>query len=202
MREVVLDIETIPCKRSLWRELGDTLQQKFLRDDIPEREGWKNTALDPVLGRIACVGLLLVEDGEEQIEVFAGSNEARLLKRFWQLVRSDDYIIGHNVLGFDLPFLRARSVVCRVRPTRQFDFRRYSTDTIYDTMQAWAHWDSRRWPRLELLAKILALRGKLGTAREIYDWSRKGQWDKIERYCEQDLRLTFKIFRRLRRYGL
>ena len=199
MRELVLDIETIPCEPSLWRKLGEELRQKFLRDDISEQEGWKNTALDPVLGRIACIGLLLVDDREEQVEVFAGPDETRLLKRFWHLVRSDDYIIGHNVLDFDLPFIRVRSVVCRVRPTRQFDLRRYSADTIYDTMQVWAHWDPKRRPRLELLARILALRGKLGTAREVYDWRRKKEWDKIERYCEQNL---YKVFRRIRRYGL
>jgi len=202
MRQVILDIETVPCQPSLWRELSEGLRQRFLRDDISEQEGWENTALDPVLGRIACIGLLLVEGREEHMEVFAGSDEARLLKRFWHLVRSDDYIIGHNVLGFDLPFIRVRSVVCRVRPTRQFDLRRYSTDTICDTMEIWAHWDPRRWPRLELLAKILAFPGKLGAATEVYDWWRKKQWDKIERYCGQDLRLTYKIFRRLRRYGL
>jgi len=202
VRELVLDIETIPCKPSLWRKLDQELRQKFLRDDVSEQEGWKNTALDPVLGRIACIGLLFLEDREKRVEVLASLDEARLLKRFWHLVRSDDYIIGHNVLDFDLPFIRVRSVVCGVRPTRQFDLRRYSTETIYDTMQVWAHWDPKRRPRLELLAKILALQGKLGTARELYEWWQKKQWDMIERYCEQDLRLTYKIFRRLRRYGL
>ena len=202
VRELVLDIETIPCKPSLWRKLDEELRQKFLRDDVSEQEGWKNTALDPVLGRIACIGVLFVEGRKERVEIFAGSDEGPLLERFWHLVRLDDYIIGHNVLDFDLPFIRVRSVVCGVRPTRRFDLRHYSTDTIYDTMQVWAHWDSKRRPRLELLAKILALGGKLGTAREVYDWWQKKQWDRIKQHCEQDLRLTYKIFRRLRRYGL
>ena len=183
-------------------ELDEELRQKFLRDDVSEQEGWKNTALDPVLGRIACIGVLFVEGRKKRVEIFAGSDEGPLLERFWHLVRLDDYIIGHNVLDFDLPFIRVRSVVCGVRPTRRFDLRHYSTDTIYDTMQVWAHWDSKRRPRLELLAKILALGGKLGTAREVYDWWQKKQWDRIKQHCEQDLRLTYKIFRRLRRYGL
>ena len=202
VRELVLDIETIPCKPSLWRKLDEELRQKFLRDDVSEQEGWKNTALDPVLGRIACIGVLFVEGRKKRVEIFAGSDEGPLLERFWHLVRLDDYIIGHNVLDFDLPFIRVRSVVCGVRPTRRFDLRHYSTDTIYDTMQVWAHWDSKRRPRLELLAKILALGGKLGTAREVYDWWQIKQWDRIKQHCEQDLRLTYKIFRRLRRYGL
>ena len=188
MREVVLDIETIPCKLSLWKKLDAELKKKFFRDTDSEEEARKATALDPALGRIVCIGLLLVGNGRPQPKLLAEEDEAAILRDFWKAIVPEDYVIGHNVLSFDLPFIRVRSVICEVKPTCGFDLRRYTSQTIYDTQEVWCNWDWQRRPKLALLAHAFGLPGKLGSGRQVEDWYRKKGWRQIKRYCEQDVR--------------
>ena len=195
MREVVLDIETIPCGDAEWRALlakAPALKRK-LRGD---------SALDWALGHVVCIGIIFQEVGSEREWCEAGPDEAALLQQFWAAIRPDDRIIGHNVLGFDLPYLQARTVVCQVEPSRRFDLRRYSTDPVYDTMQVWANWDRQKFPKLETLAAALGLEGKSGSGDQVAKWFEDNDWGRIKEYCMQDVRLTRDIYRRFKEFGL
>lgn len=195
MREVVLDIETVPCGDAEWRALlakSPALKRKILGD----------TALDWSLGHIVCIAMIFLEEPVEREWCVAGPDEPELLRQFWAAIRPEDRIIGHNVLAFDLPFLQARTVVCEVEPSRGFDLRRYSTSAVYDTMQVWANWDRQRFPKLETLAAILGLNGKSGSGDQVARWFKRGDWNRIKEYCLQDVRLTREIYRRFRQYGL
>ena len=195
MREVVLDIETVPCSAAEWSDLiakAPSLEKKFRTD----------SALDWSTGRIVCIGLLFMEGVSEVELCLAGPNERAVLGDFWSAIRPDDRIIGHNVLAFDLPYIRARSVACQVQPSRSFDLRRYSTGPVYDTMQVWANWDRQRYPKLEILAAIFGFDGKSGGGAEVSEWFEAGDWERIKQYCIQDVRLTRDVYRRFREYGL
>ena len=195
MREVVLDIETIPCGMTEWKTLvakAPALKRK-LRGD---------SALDWSLGHIVCVGMLFLEEGPERELCFAGPEEAELLRQFWAAIRPEDRFIGHNVLGFDLPYLQARTVVCEVEPSRSFDLRRYSSSAVYDTMQVWSNWDRQKFPKLETLAATLGLEGKSGSGDQVSKWFEANDWERIKQYCMQDVRLTREVYRRFREYGL
>ena len=202
MREVVLDIETIPCSPSDWNTLDDELKKKFLRDEDSDEDARKRTGLDPALGRVVCIGLLFVTGGELQPKMLSGEDEPALLTEFWKAIEPQDYVIGHNVISFDLPFIRARSVVCQVKPSRKFDLRRFSSDTVYDTQEVWSNWEWQRRPKLALLANAFGLGKKLGSGGEVEDWYERKDWQTIERYCEQDVRLTYEIYQRMKAYGL
>ena len=195
MREVVLDIETVPCSPREWKNLvskAPSLKKKFRGE----------AALDWATGRIVCIGLLFMEGANEEEVCLARAEEAGLLAEFWKAIRRDDRIIGHNVLGFDLPYIQARSVVCKVEPSRGFDLRRYSTGPVYDTMQVWANWERQKFPKLETLAAIFELDGKKGSGEQVVKWFDAGDWEKIKDYCMQDVRLTRDVYRRLKQYGL
>lgn len=195
MREVVLDIETVPCADHEWRMLlakSPALKRK-LRGD---------SALDWALGHIVCIGMIFLEAGAEREWCEAGPNETALLRRFWSAIGPEDRIIGHNVLGFDLPYLQARTVVCQVEPSRRFDLRRYSTEAVYDTMQVWANWDRQKYPKLQTLAAVLGLEGKSGSGDMVARWFEAEEWQHIQDYCMQDVRLTREIYRRFKAYGL
>jgi DNA polymerase elongation subunit (family B) len=195
VREVVLDIETVPCSDAEWRALlgkAPALKRK-LRGD---------SALDWALGHVVCIGMIFLEDASEHEWCEAGPDEAALLQQFWAAVRPEDRIIGHNVLGFDLPYLQARTVVCQVEPSRRFDLRRYSTNPVYDTMQVWANWDRQKFPKLETLAAVLGLQGKRGSGDQVAKWFAAKDWARIKEYCMQDVRLTRDIYRRFKEFGL
>ena len=159
-RKVVVDIETIPCADaqrlfippprpaapvSFWRRL-------FQREASTE-EPYLQTSLNWTLGRIVCICLLIENEShpreEKSFVAWIGAEdsletslakEAEVLRSFWQFLSPDDYFIGHNILGFDLPFLWNRSVICNVCPSRPLHLQRESTRFTFDTMQVWAHW--------------------------------------------------------------
>src|SRR5689334_1067162 len=153
MREVVLDIETIPCEKERWDEFVQRVPK------LEEKFTLEQTALEWSFGRIVCIGMIVSERGADagtfEELCFTGSDEAGILTSFWQVIRPGDYVIGHNVIGFDLPYIMARSVVCRVKPSRRFDLRLYTTDHLCDTQYVWAQWNRQRFPKLETLAAIL-----------------------------------------------
>lgn len=201
-REVVLDIETVPCRKSLWDSLPADLKKKYYRDDVGEGEAWKRTALDWTLGRIACICLRIVEDRQPTDKCFCGSREAGLLRALWKTIRRTDLLVGYNLLDFDLPFIQARCVINRVRLAWPFDLRRYRYDPVCDLMQIWGSWNRANFAKLGLLANVLGLEAKAGSAEKVFDWYRRKDWKRIQRYCLQDVHLTHQVYERLRKLGL
>src|SRR5947207_4302392 len=66
-------------------------------------------ALDALTGRIVCIGLL-IDDGRNISEAtIADEDELKILTEFWGTIQPTDVLVGHNVLEFDLPFIRQRS---------------------------------------------------------------------------------------------
>lgn len=212
MRDVVLDIETAPCDKAHWDEL-------VKRVPSLAKNGHDRTALDWSFGRIVCIGLSIggragavgfVGNDEAaataaaapQELCWAGADEAELLTQFWKTVMPDDYLIGHNLLGFDLPYIMGRSVIARVKPSRHIDLRRYRTDTIFDTMQVWCGWDAGKYPKLDTLAAIMGFEGKSGSGAQVAGWAAAGEWEKIKDYCLDDVRITRRVYERMKEYGM
>ena len=82
-RTVVVDIETVSV-------------------DVRIEKG----ALDALTGRIVCIGLL-VDDGRTITEAaIAHEDELQILTKFWETIQPTDMLVGHNILEFDLPFIR------------------------------------------------------------------------------------------------
>lgn len=208
MREVVLDIETAPCDKPHWDEL-------VKRVPSLAKNGHDRTALDWSFGRIVCIGLSITgrpggvgfvgaaaAAAPPQELCWAGPDEAELLGHFWRTVMPDDLLIGHNLLGFDLPYIMARSVIAKVKPSRRIDLRRYRTDTIYDTMQVWCGWEAGKYPKLDTLAAIMGFDGKSGSGAQVAGWAEAGEWEQIKSYCMDDVRITCAVYQRMREFGM
>lgn len=220
-RKVVVDIETIPCADDMRRFIPPPrpspepgFWSRLFKRPTPSEEPYLQTALNWTLGRIVCIGLLAERDDhrtEEQAFVArimpddslaeSLNKEAEALRAFWQFVLQDDYFIGHNILGFDLPFLWNRSLVCSVPASRSLNLQRESTTFTYDTMQVWAHWSttpsSRQFVKLGTLAQVMGLRAKTGSGSQVYDLWRQLRFDEIRDYCLNDVRLEYDLYRRL-----
>jgi hypothetical protein len=165
-------------------------------------------------GRVLTIGII-VEEGERILHrgVFGRDrssgqfhlNEARTLRGFWNLLKDfnvgRDLIIGHNILDFDLPFIYKRSRINRVRPTVFFNFARYRSAPIYDTMREWAHWNPQAVHiSLNHLAEILQAgisktEGMDGS--RVYDELLAGHHELIAEYCLRDVELTRAIYYRM-----
>lgn len=46
-------------------------------------------------------------------------SEAAILTQFWGVLQPTDIIIGHNVANFDLPFIKQRSCIHGIKPSRK-----------------------------------------------------------------------------------
>ena len=153
-------------------------------------------ALDATAGRIVCIGLL-IDDGHETGErALIHEDERQLLQEFWSLIQPSDVIVGHNVLGFDLPFIFQRSWILQVQPSREINLRKYYTTEVFDTMQVWTNWGPKGI-KLDLLAGVLGCGNKSGHGTSVGVWWGARDFKSIADYCLDDVRLTYKVFRRL-----
>jgi predicted PolB exonuclease-like 3'-5' exonuclease len=154
-------------------------------------------ALSAASGRIACV-CLLIDDGETIIEEsLADPDEARIITSFWNLVYAGDVFIGHNAFGFDLPFIRQRSWILGIRPSRRIDLRRYYTNDVIDTMETWSNWGATKFVGLDKLGELLTVGTKTAHGSDVANWWAAGDLNRIADYCREDVRLTYRIFCRL-----
>ncbi|HEX8495337.1 MAG TPA: 3'-5' exonuclease [Pyrinomonadaceae bacterium] len=177
-------------------------------------EQFRLLSLHAEYGRVLTIGIIVEEGdrilhrgvlGRDRSSGRFHLDEARILRGFWNLLKDfntgRDLIIGHNVMDFDLPFLYKRSRINSVRPTVFFNFARYRSAPIYDTMREWALWNLQATPiSLSHLAEIL----QVGLSKtdnmdggRVYDEFLAGHHDLIAEYCLRDVELTRAIYYRM-----
>ncbi|HEU4684091.1 MAG TPA: 3'-5' exonuclease, partial [Nitrospira sp.] len=161
--KVVLDIETIQAPRQEWERLVGKVpaaEPIITSDELDlftagaeaerrrlEEEQYAKSAFDGTFSAIVCIGLLEFSDQMEPRGAVAwyGANERELLRQFWTRLGQTrpSMFITHNGLGFDLPFLKKRSMIQQVKPTVDINLAKFRTEPVYDTMAVWSNWDQR-----------------------------------------------------------
>ena len=159
--KVVIDIETIQAPREDWARLAGKCHPQP-EADLPEfdlfaageaqaqrqaeDEQYARSAFDGTYSSIVCIGLLEFSDQLEPRGAVAwfGGNERELLRQFWSRLALDrpTLFITHNGLGFDLPFIKKRSIVHQVKPCMDINLAKFRTEPVYDTMAIWSNWDT------------------------------------------------------------
>jgi DNA polymerase elongation subunit (family B) len=155
-------------------------------------------ALDAMTGRVICIGLL-IDDATNVAEImFADEDEHRLIDDFWRTIAPGDVIVGHNIQEFDLRFLRQRSWILGIVPSRTIDTRRYYTRDVVDTLQLWTEWSgNKKGVTLNALSAVLGCGGKTGSGKNVAKMWAERDIDSIKTYCQQDVRLAYRVFCRL-----
>ena len=202
--KVVLDIETIQCPREDWARLaGKCLpaEPEAPASDLfaageaeAERqagaEQYAKSAFDGTYSSIVCIGLLEFSDQMEPRGAVAwyGANERELLRQFWSRLAQDkpSLFITHNGLGFDLPFIRKRSIIHQVRPSMEINLAKFRSEPVYDTMAIWSNWDTRGWIKLDVLARALNVETKSGSGDQVAAMWGQGKGLELAQYCLQD----------------
>jgi 3'-5' exonuclease len=216
--KVVLDIETIQAPREEWARLvgktpavGDETQPEEKLDLFAagaaeearhaEDELYAKSAFDGTFSRIVCIGLLEFSDQMEARSAVAwyGGDERELLRQFWARLAQDrpTLYITHNGLGFDLPFIKKRSIINQVKPSFDINLAKFRTEPVYDTMAIWSNWDTRGWVKLDVLARALQVETKSGSGSQVAEMWEKGQGRELARYCLQDTYVTYACYCRM-----
>jgi hypothetical protein len=166
-----------------------------------EDEMYAKSAFDGTYSRIVCIGLLEFSDHMEPRGAVAwyGANERELLRQFWSRLAQDrpTLFITHNGLGFDLPFIKKRSMIQQVKPSLDINLAKFRTEPVYDTMAIWSNWDTRGWEQLDVLARALNVETKSGSGEQVAEMWEKGQGQELALYCLQDTYVTYACYCRM-----
>lgn len=216
--KVVLDIETIQAPREEWARLAGKIPEDgafepaegsydlFTAGAADERrriddEQYAKSAFDGTFSQIVCIGLLEFSDQLEPRGAVAwfGRDERELLRQFWSRLAQSrpSLFITHNGLGFDLPFIRKRSMIHQVKPSVEVNLAKFRTEPVYDTMAVWSNWDTRGWVKLDVLARALNVETKSGSGSQVAEMWEKGQGLELARYCLQDTYVTYACYSRM-----
>ena len=195
-------------------------QQRYLEDIAAEEERcYQLGSLSAVSGRILSIavhigpvagmdfGGLLQPHVEKVFGIDEDGNEVeekRTLASFLKLMTDfdpdADELVGHNIIGFDLPFIFQRCLVNCV-PVRPFvNLAEYNVRGVFDTMHRWWLGDKRSRVSLDDLAWALGIESSKTDEVEgskVFDLYQAGKLEKIREYNLNDVRVTRKVYERM-----
>jgi len=204
--KVVLDIETVQAPKEEWARLAgvDLAEGKDLLsagEAAQQDKDYDKSSFDGTYSRVVCIGLIAFSDSMEPQGALAwyGGHEKELLQQFWAWMGKAraGLVITHNGLGFDLPFIKKRSIIHQVRPTVEISLAKFRAEPVYDTLAIWSNWDSRGWVKLDVLARALGVETKSGSGKQVAEMWQAGQGKEIARYCLQDCYVTYACYSKM-----
>ncbi len=194
-------------------------QQRYLEDIAAEEErSYQLGALSAASGRIICLavhvglvpGMEIAGLEHRQSEHVFGidpdaheEDEKRALTGFLDLLKDFDAdmdeIVGHNILGFDLPFIFQRCLVNNIRVRPFIDLSEFHVRGVFDTMHHW--WlGSKRLISLDDIAWALGIESSKTAEAEgskVFDMYQADKLAEIREYNLNDVRLTRKVYERM-----
>lgn len=204
---VYFDIETIPTQdpdalakcREKVTPPGNIKKQETIdlwmaeNADKAARKMLDETSFDGGRGHVCTIGWAF-NDGPVRVEHAEGTGEEPdILAAFFKaLPARDAVLVGHNIAGFDIPFLLQRGVILGLDLPSDWIFPRDPkpwSKEVFDTMHAWA--GARGTVSMNALCGMLGIVGK-----EDFDGSMvaeawaSGQHEIIAHYCDSDVRRT------------
>jgi hypothetical protein len=194
-------------------------QQRYLEDIVVEEERcYQLGSLSATSGRILSIAVHegpvasldfgdveqreservfgIDKDGEEQ-------DEKKALLAFLDYMKAfdpdTDELVGHNLLGFDLPFIFQRCLVHCISARPLVDLGEYRVRGVFDTMHHW--WlGAKRNVSLDDIAWALGIESsKTATAEgsKVFELYQAGKLGEIREYNLNDVRVTRKVYERM-----
>lgn len=194
-------------------------QQRYLEDIVVEEERcYQLGSLSATSGRILSIavhegpvaGLDFGEVDQRQSERVFGIDEAgaeqdekKSLLQFLGFMKDfdPDYdeLVGHNLIGFDLPFIFQRCLVHCISAKPLVDLGEYRVRGVFDTMHRW--WlGGKRNISLDDIAWALGIESsKTATAEgsKVFELYQAGKLAEIREYNLNDVRVTRKVYERM-----
>jgi hypothetical protein len=136
------------------------------------------------------------QDGVEQ-------DEKKSLLAFLDFLKDfdceTDELVGHNLIGFDLPFIFQRCLVHCISAKPLVDLSEFRVRGVFDTMHHW--WlGAKRFVSLDDIAWALGIESsKTATAEgsKVFDLYQAGKLAEIREYNLNDVRVTRKVYERM-----
>jgi DNA polymerase elongation subunit (family B) len=177
----------------------------------------ENAALDPDYGKVLSIGYATSVDGPvvvhmvgevyfakqyyppealEEVVVEDTYTEKDLITGFWQVFADcRGACVGYNILGFDLPYLMARSMYLGVHVPLIPNLAKFRTDPVTDLMAIRYNWDAYKNKGLKQVCKLLGIPNDCPDV----DGSQVKDLDlqTLRTYQASDVKLTIELFKRM-----
>lgn len=178
-------------------------------------EAWRKTGLDGAFGQVAVVSLAFGND--YPISIYEpnwqdADAEIKVLRRVNETIDAayghhhGQVLVGHNIGGFDRPFLRQRGIIHSVRmhPLFTAEVKPWDNDKVFDTMTAWTG-APNKGIRLDKLCLALGLQQKKDDLEDddidgskVWDFIRDGRIVDVAHYCDMDVIRCRGVYHRLK----
>jgi hypothetical protein len=194
-------------------------QQRYLEDIVAEEERvYQLGSLNATTGRVLSIAVhvgpipgleiegLTTDQSEYAFGIDEEGNEepeAEALKDFLALM-SDfdpecDEIVGHNLVGFDLPFIYQRCLANNIATRPVVNLGDYNVRGVFDTMRGW--WlGGRNRASLDDIAWALGFESSKTSEVEgsrVFELYQAGKLAEIREYNLNDVRVTRKVYERM-----
>ena len=225
---LVFDIETVGEE---WDELDEATQSaltRWIKRESKSEEEYKvaladtqlGLGLSPLTGSIVAIGVYDTEKekgavyfsapgaGLEETEEggikYKPMEEKEMLESFWAGAKEYDEFVTYNGRGFDAPFLALRSVVHRVRPTKDLLSNRYVSMQrgaahidLQDQLTFYGAWNKK--PSLHLFCRAFGIESPKAsgtTGDDVALLYAEKKYLQIAKYNAGDLRATAALYER------
>jgi hypothetical protein len=182
------------------RRLTDPAKIKTSRE-AKEAEWLESAALDSHRSTVLAIGVTSVSDGApEPYILWHGHNEKDLLTLLRDYVTefSDCRVVGHYLLGFDIPLLVRRFWLHGIKPPTQWlDCTPWRATWAFDTAHVWSCGNRDQRIKLDVLAWHLGVGRKNGDGKDFAALYETDQEKALE-YLRNDLRLTEGCYLKMR----
>jgi len=206
-----LDIETAPEYPSyddlpeIFKKLWDKKAMRIKKEenDTPDFL-YERAGIYSEFGKIICISVGIMKDGEIRIKSFFGDDEKLLLSDFSKMLSTKfnsktHLLCAHNGKEFDFPYIARRMLIHNIRLPEMLDIAGKKPWEIshLDTMELWKFGDYKNYTSLELLAAIF----NIPTPKDDIDGSMVGEvyWKekdlpRIVKYCQKDVLTIAQLF--------
>lgn len=195
MNKLFFDIETLPADKD-----KHELLKKFHKSRLKQgktkatfEEFLSGTSFGGTFGRILCLSYAFNDEPVQTLK----DDEKKILENFWQIAERVDLFIGHNILQFDLMFIRQRSIILGVRPNRTLDLKKYYSKDVYDIMHEWNNWNGTiSMDELAHAFDIPSSKSKMDGS-QVAGFHEEGRDEEIYEYCCADVEVTRSIYKKM-----
>ena len=211
MTTLFLDIETIPSQLDWVKEqIAKSIKPPATISKAETIDAWwrdkskdaiddeyRKTSFDGTYGQITCIGYAFddedVQTVGEHLEYFS---EYTMLQDFAADINSKKItkIVGHNIIDFDMEFLKKRAIIHGVKIELPFLASKYDS-IFFDTMTKWS---TQKRISADKLARALGIKGKSDIdGSMVWDMHQRGEHQAIADYCADDVRMVREIYKRM-----
>jgi predicted PolB exonuclease-like 3'-5' exonuclease len=218
---IFFDIETVPAqdpqvRADIASSITAPAQYKkpesiaeWLREnrESEAESAWLKTSFDGGSGQVVCVSWATDDSDARTLVVndLTRKSEASLLDVLfsdWTKLHANSglrpVLIGHNHVGFDIPFVWKRAMVHGIKPPLWFPRNpKPWSDSVIDTMHLWDP-TQRAGGSMDRICRLLGIPGKGDVSgADVWPMAQAGRFSEIAEYCGDDVKRTREMYRRM-----